>query len=171
MRSILLVGVLSLLCLTTATAQEPAICGNWTGTFLWQHEADSDNWHWCNRKLHIRIYKHEDYGLKLKTVPGEGACNKCPTWYGEECIITHIDDKAIDFYEKQNWGRNEWGGAEICENHYSLSYSNGTLRLNPIKRIIIEYDRYGNIVKKDDVTHRAAWILHDIILYKGENDW
>lgn len=170
MKKLILFALLCI-CATTSNAQESKLTGTWIGTFRFQHLDDSDDWVWCNRKLYIRIYKYDNYGLKMKEVPGDGACNKCTTSYYEECIITHVDDNAIYFYDKQDWGRNEWGGVEICEDHYSLTHSNGTLRLTPVKRIIIEYDRYGSIRKKDDVTHRAAWILKNITLYKEETDW
>ena len=57
------------------------------------------------------------------------------------------------------------------ENYYRLSYSNGVLLINPIKRIMIEYDKHGNFLKREDVTQMSAWIFKDVNLYKEETDW
>lgn len=174
MKKTLLFSVLLLFCLTTAMAQESKLVGTWIGTYQFQHLDDNDDWVWCNEKLYIRIYKYDEYRLKMKTVP-VSPCNKCRTKYYDNCTITHVDDNTIFFYEKSEkdyWRVNDviTGMYEI-ENHYRLSYSNGVLHINPVKRILIEYDKHGNFLKRKDVSNISAWIFKDIDLYKEENDW
>ena len=170
MKKLFLLIIFALTCVIETNAQDSKLTGTWIGTYSFQHLDDDDNWFWADYKLYVRIYKYEEYRLKMKTVP-VSPCSKCRTTYYNESTITYVDDNTINFYETENWGRNEWGGNEICENYYSLIYSNGTLRIHPFKRIIIQKDKHGNVIEREDVTHMSAWIFKDIDLYKEENDW
>lgn len=161
----LILFTLLCICTTTSYAQESKLVGTWIGTYSFQHLDDDDNWFWADYKLYVRIYKYEEYRLKMKTVP-VSSCSKCITTYYNELTITYVDDNIINFYE-----RNDLGDNEICENYYSLTYSNGTLRIHPFKRIIIQKDKYGNVTERKDVTHMSAWIFKDVDLYKEETDW
>jgi len=167
----------TLLCIyaTMSNAQESKFVGTWIGTYQLQHLDDNDDWIWCNEKLYIRIYKYDEYRLKMKTCPGDNACSKCRTSYYDNCTITNVDDNTIFFYEKSEkdyWRENDViTGMFQIENHYRLTYSNGVLHINPVKRILIEYDKHGNFLKRKDVSNISAWIFKDVDLYKEETDW
>jgi hypothetical protein len=166
----------TLLCIyaTISDAQESKLTGTWIGTYSFQHLDDDDNWFWADYKLYVRIYKYEEYRLKMKTVPAS-PCSKCRTTYYDNCTITSVDDNTICFYEKSEkdfWQENDViTGMYQIENHYRLSYSNGVLHISPVKRIMIDYDKHGNFLKREDVTHMSAWIFKDVDLYKEETDW
>lgn len=174
MNKVFLASALSLLCIISALAQESKLVGTWIGTFQHFHTNDTDTWY-DTHKLCIRIYKYESYRLKMKTVPGSTPSNLCETCYYNNCTITDVDDNTICFYEisdKEYWRKNDIiTGMYQIENHYRLSYSNGVLHINPLQRIMIEYDKHGNILKRKDVSNVSAWIFKDTDLYKEENDW
>lgn len=174
MKHLLFAMLFGFLCVASAKAQDARYVGTWIGTYSFQHLDEDDNWFWADYKLHVRIYKYEEYRLKMKTVPAS-PCSKCRTTYYDNCIITHVDDNTIFFYEKSEkdyWRENDViTGMFQIENHYRLSYSNGVLHINPVKRIMIEYDKHGNFLKRKDVSNISAWIFKDVDLYKEENDW
>ena len=173
MKRILFLALLCI-CSITSDAQESKLTGTWIGTYSFQHLDDDGNWFWADYKLYVRIYKYEEYRLKMKTVP-INPCSKCRTTYHDNCTITSVDDNSICFYDKSEkyYERKNNLITEMwqLEDHYRLSYSNGVLYIRPVKRIMIEYDKHGNFLRRKDTTNMSAWIFEDVDLYKEENDW
>ncbi len=176
MRKILFLTIFCLACITKIAAQESKFVGTWIGTYE-THKVDDtgDDFIRINEKLFIRIYKYEQYRLKIKTVPIT-SCSHCKENYYNNCVVTNVGDDYVDFYNSTGkcYDHTDDGsiiGMSEIEDHYRLTLSNGVIRINPIKRILIDYDRNGNLKSRKDVTHNSAWIWKDIDLYKEENDW
>ena len=170
----LILFILLCICATISEAQEADLTGTWIGTYKFKHLDDDGTWYCADYKLYVRIYKYEEYRLKMKDVP-IGPSNRGRTTYYDNCTITSVDDHSICFYEKSEmyyqWEKGIITEMWQLENHYRLLYSNGVLHISPVKRIMIEYDEHGNFLKREDITNISGWVFGDIDLYKEETDW
>ena len=176
MKKELLVIILSLLCITTAMAQEPAICGDWIGVFNGPQVIDTDgNRHLVEtaHKRYIRIKPIDGkYTVRMKT---RIADNSEPFNYWSECEIIEANDRMITW--KMDLGSDyDWSsearhkGIRIGHADYykycTVMLSNGTLKYSE-HMLVIYYDRQGREIDKECEPE----IKVGQSLYKEESDW
>ena len=176
MRTILLASILSLFCLTTTMAQEPAICGDWIGVYKsWnivntngdRQKVDADY------KRYIRIKLIDgSYTVRMKT---RIADNSEPFNYCSECQIIESNDRMIKW--KVDLGSDyEWTsdakhkGIPIGHADYymycTVILSSGTLKYSDYM-FVIYYDRQGREIDKESGPEKTKGQA----LYKEDSDW
>jgi len=178
MRKVLLVSMLSLLCMTTAMAQSPAICGDWIGVYKSEtisDEVDSDGSKYIIKKdfkRYIRIKLIDgNYTVRMKT---RIADNSEPFNYWSECQIIEANDRMIkwkmDLGPDYDWSPDaKHKGISIGHADYfkycTVILSNGTLKYSEYL-LTIYYDRQGREIDKD-----RSYEENGQLLYKDDSDW
>ena len=175
MKKFVLLSMLSLLFCIEATAQEPAICGDWIGVYKsWniintngeRVKVDADY------KRYIRIkFKDGNYIVRMKT---RIADDSEPFNYWSDCQIMESNDRMIkwmmDLGSDYDWSQDA-GHKGILIGHADyykyctviLSY--GTLKYSEYM-LKIYYDRQGREIDKERTQEMN---LHS--LYKEDSDW
>lgn len=175
MKKTLIAGILSLLCMTSVMAQEPAICGDWTGVYKSfnivntngnRQKADAD----YKRYIRIKIIDG-NYIVRMKT---RIADNSEPFNYWSECEIIEANDRMIkwkmDLGSDYDWSQDaKHKGVLIGHADYykycTVTLSNGTLKYYE-NMLVIYYDRQGREIDRDSSYEDKVQSL-----YKEESDW
>ena len=181
MNKTFLVFVMTLFCLTTAMAQEPAICGDWIGVYKglkMSDEVDEDGDHYpvsADYKAYIRIKLIDNnYTVRVKT---RIADESKPFNYEPECLIEHADEHGITWiYDHGN--DYDWSptakeqGIRIGHSHSItrcwVTLTNGVLKYTDLY-ITTYYDTQGREIttkKWDYPGMRKSYAL-----YKEDKDW
>lgn len=170
------VSIFSLLCITTAFAQEPAICGDWIGI---AHEAalkehpETGNMMRVDKKLYIRIKQIDGkYQVRMKAQIADGSR---PFSYPPECIVTSVNRNSIKW--SQDWGGNEEDdlgreqgvvvGRDSQTAYFTAVLKDGALHLSE-KYIITYYDRQGRLITSKEFPSSYS---KGVTLYTEESDW
>ena len=175
MKKTLIAGILSLLCMTSVMAQEPAICGDWTGIFLSFNIVNSNGSRTkvdANYKRYIRIKLIDgNYTVRMKT---RIADNSEPFNYWPECQITKANDQMIswkmDLGPDYDWSADaKHKGMPIGHADYfkycTVILSNSTLKYSEYL-LVIYYDRQGREIDKEKTFEKGGQTL-----YKEDSDW
>lgn len=175
MRKVLLASLLSMLCMTTAMAQEPAICGDWIGVYLGPKVVDTDGDRHLietHHKRHIRIKLIDGcYTIRMKT---RIADNSEPFNYWSECQIIESNERMIkwkmDLGSEYDWTSDaKHKGIPIGHADYykycAVILSNGTLKYSEYM-LVIYYDKQGREYDK-----QISYEEDGQTLYKEDSDW
>lgn len=176
MKKILLVGFLSLLCMTIAMAQEPAICGDWIGVAheaALKHYPETGNAMKVDEKLYVRIKQiNGKYQVRMKSQIADGSR---PVGYLPECKVTAGSDNTIKW--SQDWGSNDVDdlggekgvvvGRDSQIAYYTAVLTGGVLHLSA-KYIITYYDSQGRVITSKEYPFNYS---KGVTLYKEESDW
>lgn len=175
MKKFILSAVLSLLGLTMAMAQEPAICGDWIGVY--------NSWNIINTngervkvdadyKRYIRIKLIDgNYIVRMKTRIVD---DSEPFNYWSECQIIEANDRMIkwkmDLGSDYDWSQDaKQKGITIGHADYykycTVILSNGTLKYSE-NMLTIYYDRQGREIDKKRTPE-----IDKHSLYKNDSDW
>lgn len=175
MRKVLLVSILSLLCMTTAMAQEPAICGDWIGVFeSTKPHPTEDRLIPADWKLYLRIKKiGEDYIVMMKrrladeTIPFVYE-KKCKVQFGDEHIIRWITIDEDDWDISSTYKEQGINVGHVHDTVYnSAEYNNGCLSFSSyLERT--HYDRQGHVINKKKIN---TGFPRKCELYKDNADW
>lgn len=175
MKKRLLSNILSLLCVTTAMAQEPAICGDWIGVYnsfnIVNTNGDRKIVH-ADYKRYIRIKLIDgNYIVRMKT---RIADDSEPFNYWSECQVIEANDRMIkwkmDLGPDYDWSPDaKHKGISIGHADYfkycTVILSNGTLKYSEYL-LTIYYDRQGREIDKD-----RSYEENGQLLYKDDSDW
>ena len=173
--------ILSLLCITTAMAQEPAICGDWIGVykgFKMSDDVDEDGDHYpvqTDYKAYLRIKIIDNhYTVRMKT---RIADDSKPFNYEPECRIENANENGItwvfDYGDDYDWSPSDTEqGIRIGHSHSItrcwVVLTNGVLKYTDL-HITTYYDKQGRIIttKQWDIpSMRKSYNL-----YKDDKDW
>lgn len=175
MKKGLLVSILSLLCFTTAMAQEPAICGDWIGVFKSFNiintngdrvKVDAD----YKRYIRIKIIDG-NYIVRMKT---RIADNSEPFNYWAECQIIESNERMIkwkmDLGSDYDWSPDsKHKGIPIGHADYykycTVIHSNGSLKYSE-NMLTIYFDKQGREFDKERTPE-----MDKHSLYKDDSDW
>lgn len=176
MKKTLIAGILSLLCMTSVMAQEPAICGDWTGVYKSfkivntngnRQKVDAD----YKRYIRIKIIDG-NYIVRMKT---RIADNSEPFNYWSECQIIESSERIIkwkmDLGSDYDWSPDAMhkgiliGHADYYK-YCTVTLSNGTLKYSE-HMLVLYYDRQGREIDKENSPERTVGQS----LYKEESDW
>ena len=170
--------ILSLFCMTTAMAQEPAICGDWIGVYksdAISDDVDSEGSKYIiqkDYKRYIRIKLIDgSYTVRMKT---RIADESSPFTYSPECHVIEANDRMIrwkmDLGSSYDWTPSDkHKGIPIGHADYykycTIILANGTLKYSEYM-LTIYYDRQGREFDKQ------KWFEKDgQSLYKEDSDW
>ena len=180
MRTILFTSILSLLFLTTAMAQEPAICGDWIGVYKGYKMSDKvneDGEHYppvqTDYKAYLRIKIIDNhYSVRMKT---RIADESKPFEYEPDCQIVDANEKSItwifdngDDYDWSSTAKEQ--GIKIGHTHditrCSVTLTNGILHYSELF-ITTYYDMQG----REITTKQWNRENKTFSLYKEDKDW
>ena len=173
MRKVLFASMLSVLCLTTAMAQELAICGDWIGVYHgWDIEDVSKRKFDCDWKRYIRIkYIDGAYSVRMKT---RRADESAPFIYWKECEVTEYSNQMIKWVinlgSDYEWSPSALHNGRLIGHADYYKYctailSSGTLKYSE-HMLMVYYDRYG-----EEIGGETTAEVDKHTLYKEESDW
>jgi len=176
MKKVLLTTLFSLLCLTTAIAQESAICGDWIGIAReasMKEHPETGSIMRVDEKLYIRIKQNNGkYQVRMKAQIADGSR---PFDYQPECQVTSVSENTIKW--SQDWGSNDEDdlgreqGVVVARDsqiaYFAAVLTDGVLHLSA-KYIITYYDRQGRIITSKEFPFSYS---KGVTLYKEESDW
>lgn len=175
MKRVLFTSVLALLCIVQAKAQEPAICGDWTGVYESWDIVDRDGSKqkvYRDYKRYIRVKLIDGcYTVRMKT---RIADESLPFTYAPECQIIEANERMIKW--KMNLGQDyEWSpsathkgipiGHADYYNYCTIILSNGTLKYSD-HMLTIYYNKQGQEIDKESTPEIKMQTL-----YKDDSDW
>lgn len=168
--------LLFLRCVTTAIAQDSALCGDWIGiaheTALKEHPV-TGNMIRVDEKLYIRIKQIDGkYQVRMKSQIADGSR---PFSYLPECKVISVSEDMIRW--SQDWGGNEDDdlrtelgvivGKDSQTAYFTAVLTDGALKLSEVYKITY-YDKHGRVITtKTVLTHYSKGVT----LYKEESDW
>ena len=171
MKKLIVYIVLSVLSYMAATAQEPAICGDWVGVYKDDNVVDDKHIYDVDYKRYIRIKNiggHYTVRMKTRIVDGSRPVN-----YSPEGHITEATDQKIkwEYYLEStyDWSPKDMrNGIPIGHADYyaycSVTLQNGVLKYSGYYQAVY-YDKQGREIDTDNY-HKTTTTL-----YKEEADW
>lgn len=168
-----IICILSLFCITSTMAQEPAICGDWIGVYhSWDIEDGSKRKIDCDWKRYIRIkYIEGAYSVRMKT---RRADESTPFIYWKECQVIESSNKMIKWEinlgSDYDWSSSaQHNGRLIGHADYykycTVILSSGTLKYSE-HMLTIYYDKHGGEIGRETTAE-----VDKHTLYKEESDW